>query len=113
MKIRLTTTAYIKENPGIFRHFIDDRDSTIDNYINRMSKDRTYADHLSILATAITINKNIIMHQLYRKPLLIFGSNYIEEQVHLSYHRDILHYESVTCRDDGPASLRFEDVLFV
>ncbi|CAF2706090.1 unnamed protein product [Rotaria sp. Silwood2] len=76
-----------------------------------MSRNSTYADYLVISATAIVLNKNIIIHELGKMPILIPASDFIEHQLHICYHPDILRYDSVLSFDDNSAFLSTENIL--
>ncbi|CAF1474172.1 unnamed protein product [Rotaria sordida] len=95
-----------------FAPFVDDMDSTIENYIERMSRNGTYADHLAISATAVIVNKNIIIHEIGKTPLLIPGSDFIDHQVHVCYYPDLLHYDSIACVNNESPFLSAEQILF-
>ncbi|CAF4482171.1 unnamed protein product [Rotaria sp. Silwood2] len=112
LNIRSETINYLIQNMNDFTPFIDEMYSTIENYIQQMSKDGTYADHLALSSTAVIINKNIIIHELEKKPLLIPGSDFLEDQLHLFYDPNIPHYDSVVCIDGSPAFLSSEHILF-
>ncbi|CAF2946327.1 unnamed protein product [Rotaria sp. Silwood2] len=112
LDIRSETINYLIQNMNDFAPFIDEMYSTIENYIQQMSKDGTYADHLTLSSTAVIINKNIIIHELEKKPLLIPGSDFLEDQLHLFYDPNIPHYDSVVCIDDTPAFLSSEHIVF-
>ncbi|CAF3974784.1 unnamed protein product [Rotaria sp. Silwood2] len=99
------------KNKNDFSQFIDNTYVTIDNYIKQMSKYGTYADHIVITATAVIINKNIIIHELGKKPILVPGSDIIDEQLHVCYDPDILHYDSVLCINSNSAYLSYQDLL--
>ncbi|CAF4666955.1 unnamed protein product, partial [Rotaria socialis] len=109
--IRNIAINYLKEDKYRFTPFIDEQDKSIEDYIARMSQTSTYADHLVISATAIVLNKNIIVHQLAKIPILIPGSDYIEHQLHVSYNRSILHYESVFSLDGNSAIISAENLI--
>ncbi|CAF3150203.1 unnamed protein product [Rotaria sp. Silwood2] len=111
VNIRSIAIKYLIENGNEFEYFIDEQYTTIENYITRMSRNSTYADHLVILATAIVLNKNIIIHELGKMPILIPGSDFIEHQLHICYHPDTLHYDSVLSFDDNSAFLSTENIL--
>ncbi|CAF1348001.1 unnamed protein product [Rotaria magnacalcarata] len=110
--IRSTTINYLIENKDKFAPFIDDTDSTIDNYIERMSRNGTYADYLAVSAAAVIVNKNILIHELGKKPLFIPGSDYIDDQVHICYYPDKLHYNSVVDAIGNTAILPSEAIVF-
>ncbi|CAF1452274.1 unnamed protein product [Rotaria sp. Silwood1] len=112
LNIRSATINYLIENMNNFAPFVDDMDSTIENYIERMSRNGTYADHLAISATAVILNKNIIIHEIGKTPLLIPGSDFIDHQVHVCYYPDLLHYDSIVCVNNESAFLSAEQILF-
>jgi hypothetical protein len=113
LKIRHETMNYLICNINHFIPFINtDLDPTEDCYIERMSTNGTYADHLAISAVAVIINKNIIIHEIGKKPLLVPGSDYIENQLHVCYYPDDLHYNSVMCLDGNSPFLPSEQLLF-
>ncbi|CAF3773611.1 unnamed protein product [Rotaria sp. Silwood1] len=109
--IRSIVISYLIENANDFESFIDEEYTTIENYIARMSRKSTYADHLAISATAVVLNKNIIIHELGKIPILVPGSDFIEHQLHICYDPFILHYDSVLSFDDNSAFLSAEDIL--
>ncbi|CAF2154510.1 unnamed protein product, partial [Rotaria magnacalcarata] len=109
--IRSQAIKYLTENKSEFSQFIDQTYATIDNYIKQMTKHGTYADHIAITATAVIINKNIIIHELHKKPILVPGSDFIDSQLHICYYPNKLHYDSVLCIDNNLAFLPFQDLL--
>ncbi len=80
-----------------FAPFIDKGENPIvqDKYIKQMGQDGIYVDHLAILATAIIIDKNIIVHEIGKKPLRIPGSNCFDNQLHVWYNPNSEHYDSI------------------
>ena len=76
-----------------------------------MSHNGTYADHLAVSATAVIIKKNITIHELGKTPLLIPGSDFIDDQVHICYHPNTLHYDSVLCRNANTPFLPSEAIV--
>ncbi|CAF3933714.1 unnamed protein product, partial [Rotaria sordida] len=111
--IRSIAIEYLIYNMNDLSDFIDETYSTIGNYIEQMSLYGTYADHLVISATAIIINKNIIIHELGKRPILIPGSDFIDDQLHICYDPHILHYDSVLCINDNSAFLSPEELLII
>ncbi|CAF4377123.1 unnamed protein product, partial [Rotaria sp. Silwood2] len=111
--IRSEAIKYLIENKNDFSQFIDETYLTIDNYIEQMSKYGTYADHIVITATAFIINKNIIIHEFGKKPILVPGSDFIDNQLHVCYHPDILHYDSVLSINNDLPFLSFQDLLIM
>ncbi|CAF4215646.1 unnamed protein product, partial [Rotaria sp. Silwood2] len=108
--LRSEVINYLIKNKFFFSPFLDETYLTFDNYIEEMSKFGTFVDHLAITATAVIINKNIIIHELGKKPILVPGSDFIEDQVHLCYFPNI-HYDSIVSIDNNFAFLSFEDVI--
>ncbi|CAF3896694.1 unnamed protein product [Rotaria sp. Silwood1] len=110
--IRSQAVNYIKLNMNVFAPFIDKRrDPTIQRYIERMEQEGTYADHLSISATAVVINKNIIVHEIGQIPLLIPGSRSLDDQLHVWYDPKKKHYDSVVCLNDSLPCLSSKQIL--
>jgi hypothetical protein len=111
--IRSKAAEYLNSNKKDFAPFINtNRDGTIEQYIERMRDDKTYADHLAILATAISIDKNIIVHRIgEKKPRRIPGSNCFDNQLHVWYDRSMKHYDSVLRVDGARLILPSEQIL--
>ncbi|CAM4850143.1 unnamed protein product [Rotaria magnacalcarata] len=77
-----------------------------------MSRNGTYADYLAVSAAAVIVNKNILIHELGKKPLFIPGSYYIDDQLHICYYPDKLHYNSVVDAIGNTAILPSEAIVF-
>ncbi|CAM4767379.1 unnamed protein product [Rotaria magnacalcarata] len=101
---------HLIKKKDFFLSFLDETYLTFDKYIEEMSKSVTYVDHLGVTATAVLIKKNIIIHELGKKPILVPGSDFVEDQVHLCYYPNI-HYDSIVSIDNNFAFLSFEDVI--
>ena len=101
--IRSATTNYLNSRKDAFAPFIDESvDRTIDSYIKRMEKETTYADHLVILATATFFNKDIIIHEEAKRPLLIASSNSrTDQQWHVLYNPNREHYDIVISSENN------------
>ena len=110
MDLRNAAIGHLTENSTQYAPFVAENYDGIEDYIIEMSRNGTYADHLSILATATSINQNIIIHELGKTPLFIPGSDYIEHQLHVFYDVDNVHYERVCQLDGERAFLSFEDL---
>ncbi|CAF1342336.1 unnamed protein product [Rotaria sordida] len=109
-RLRSDAITYIRRNIAAFEFFVSDEDNTIYDYIFRMEKNNTYADHLIIMATASILNQNIIIHEYGKRPLLIPGSDYIDRQLHISYNPYNQHYESVKDFDEAIPIMSFDDL---
>ncbi|CAF1332421.1 unnamed protein product [Rotaria sordida] len=109
-RLRSDAITYIRRNIAAFEFFVSDEDNTIYDYIFRMEKNYTYADHLIIMATASILNQNIIIHEYGKRPLLIPGSDYIDRQLHISYNPYNQHYESVKDFDEAIPIMSFDDL---
>ena len=108
--IRRASIEQLLENIPHYAPFVPDNYLGIDDYMIKMSRNGTYADHLSVFATGRSINQNIIVHELGKTPLIIPGSDYIDHQHHVFYDVQKLHYE-VVCQQDGSRGfLPFEDL---
>jgi hypothetical protein len=108
--VRYQAVNHIQLNMNFFAPIFEDY-SAIGSYIERMDQEGIYADHLAILATAAVINKNIIVHEIGKTPLLIPGSNYLEDQLHVWYDPRKEHYESVVRLDGSLPFLSSEQIL--
>ncbi len=86
---------------------------TYENYIEQMNKNKTYADHLILRATAIVVEKNIIVHKRGQAPLMIPGRNVLHDnQLHVWYDARREHYDSVVSSDGSrPQVLPLEKVI--
>jgi hypothetical protein len=113
LKIRTKAVEYLKSNMNHFAPFIDKGENLTvqDKYIKQMGQDGIYADHLAILATAIIIDKNIIVHEIGRKPLRIPGSDCFDNQLHVWYNSNSEHYYSVVTIDGNSLILSPEQIL--
>ena len=105
LQLRITAVRHISRNRGHFSLYLTSDKNDIDRYIRRMSRNATYADHLAIRATGIVIKRNIIIHRHDDIPSLIPSSLDTVEQIHIVYHRDNRHYDSVRCLDGSIAQL--------
>ncbi|CAF4974012.1 unnamed protein product, partial [Rotaria sp. Silwood1] len=109
-RFRSDAITYITRNSAAFEFFVSGEDDTIYDYIHRMKRNYTYADHLIIMATASILNQNIIIHEYGKRPLLIPGSDYIDRQLHISYNPYNQHYESVKDFDGAIPIMSFDDL---
>ncbi|CAF4003927.1 unnamed protein product, partial [Rotaria sordida] len=109
-RLRSDAITYIRRNSSAFESFVSGEDNTIDDYIFRMKKENTYADHLIIMATTTILNQNIIIHEYGKRPLLIPGSDYIDRQLHISYNPYNQHYESVKDFDGTIPIMSFDNL---
>jgi hypothetical protein len=115
MKIRSDAVSYIHSNRDDFEaYLVRDENPTMEHYLKQMSTKGTYVDNLVIMATAVIIKKNIIIHERGQTPICIPGSDYIDDQIHLWYKNDpyFPHYDSVKCLNDDPAFLSSEEMIF-
>jgi hypothetical protein len=113
LSIRCEAINHIKQNMNDFAPYIDRRfDSTIDRYIDRMSQNGTYADYLTIVATASIIERDIIVHEENRKPLLFPSSKYpAPRQLHVLYDLLREHYDCVFSSNDNLPFLSADQVV--
>ncbi|CAF4615173.1 unnamed protein product, partial [Rotaria magnacalcarata] len=51
------------------------------------------------MATASILNQNIIIREYGKRPLLIPGSDDIDQQLHIAYNPNKEHYDSVKSFD--------------
>ncbi|CAF1381764.1 unnamed protein product [Rotaria magnacalcarata] len=109
-RLRSDAISYITRNTSSFESFVSDEDTSIYDYISRMNKNYTYADHLVIMATASILNQNIIIHEYGKRPLLIPGSDDIDQQLHIAYNPNKEHYDSVKSFDQTIPVLSIHDL---
>jgi DNA replication protein DnaC len=111
LNIRSTMISYLIDNIADFVPYIDDDYANPDDYIDQMCRTGTYADHIAVLATAIVIKKNIVVHQRHHRPMLVAGSDFIDHQVHVCYNAQTEHYDTTIPVDNYPACISPEDML--
>ena len=70
------------------------------------------ADFLAVSATAVVINKNIIIHEKGHKPLCIPGSDVIDDQINVCYDPEMPHYDSLLSIDGTSTFLSPDQILF-
>jgi OTU domain-containing protein 3 len=115
MKIRSKAVTYLLSNRNDFEGFlVRNENPTMEHYLQHMSVNGNYADSLAIIAAAITINKNIIIHEKEKTPICIPGSDFIDDQIHLWFKNDpyALHYDRVKCINGDPAFLSSDPLVF-
>lgn len=110
LNIRASVINYLTDTMNDYLPYLDERYPTADEYIDYMSRNATYADHLAVLATAKVIHKNIIVHQVAHTPLLIPGNDLIDYQIHVWYSPDNEHYDSTTLVNAPSSFVDVEDV---
>jgi hypothetical protein len=111
--IRSDAVNYLRPDKIRFKDFIDPNEySTYEEYIEKMDKNKNYADYLTLSATAIILNKNIIVHERGKTPLKIPGYVPHEDQLHVWYDPISQHYDSVVSSDGSrPQVLSREQVI--
>ena len=112
--IRSAITDYLQLCKAEFAPFVDRNEyPTPENYIERMKNNGTYADHLVVVATAVYFNKDIIIHEKGKMPLLCPRSgSRSDQQWHVLYDPDRQHYDSVISSGNNlPPFLSTEQVL--
>ena len=113
LNIRSLTVNNLRSTSADFESFLNRQiHPTMHHYLQQMNKDGTYADYLAISATAVVINKNIIIHEKQHKPVCVPGSDFIDDQIHVYYHPDRQHYDSLLSLDGTSAFLPPEQILF-
>lgn len=112
LNIRASAIEYLESNKQDFALFMDKSIyPTAESYIKQMRRNGFYADHPVVLATAIIIQKNIIVHERGKKPLRIPGSDCFENQLHVRYIPEKEHYNSVVPTDNKTVVLSCEQIL--
>lgn len=110
--IRRSATDYIVLHREQFEPFlVRTKYKTLDKYINEMKKDKCYADHLIVLATAIALETDIVIHQINCHPLLIPGKRNSTRQYHLWYDSLNEHYEIVVTHSNTCPYLPYDQLL--
>jgi hypothetical protein len=112
--IRTDAVNYLRKAQSQFGDFIDTNEyPTYENYIERMNKNKTYADHLTLTATAIVVKKNIIVHIRGKTPLMIPCPKVPpDNQLHVWYDARREHYDSVVSSDGSrPQVLPLEKLI--
>ncbi|CAF1481249.1 unnamed protein product [Adineta ricciae] len=112
-ELRTDSVNYISMNNTEFEAFLDTDFNNMDEYINRMSKLGSYADNLIIQATAIVIKRNIVIHRAGDTASFISTKENTNQQVHIVYHRQSRHYDSVHHLDGSPHQIPLTHVRVV
>jgi hypothetical protein len=110
-KIRSETMKYLMLHKNEFASFVVSIDGTIEHYIENMSKSGTYVDYITVIAAAIAINKNLVIHEKNARPKLVPGCDIFDHQLHLAFHPDMPHYDSAICIDGNTGFLEYEHML--
>ncbi|CAF0753896.1 unnamed protein product [Adineta ricciae] len=96
--IRSEAVNYLRSRRDYFASFIVGIiRPTVDAYIKEMAHNGVYADHPIIFATATVLGQNIVIHEIGKRPLLIPGSDNINNQLHVWYNG--IHYDSIVTSD--------------
>ncbi|CAF1383790.1 unnamed protein product [Adineta steineri] len=107
-QFRSTAINYINKNKSFYEPFVTHPYRNIDDYISKMSRNNHYADHIVVAAMARLLEHNIIIHEYNKSPILIPGSNILDNQLNIVYLPDPFkpHYESINTLD---GSIPFTD----
>ena len=106
LKLRTAAVNHIAINRDYFSPFLtSDNNNNMEQYIRRMKRDGTYADHLAIKATSVVIRRNIVIHRYDDITSLVPSSEDTVAQIHVAYDRENRHYDSVRCLDGSVAQL--------
>ena len=115
MEIRLAAIEYMRCNRDKFEQFlVEEEYPNMNSYMKEMSKNGIYVDNLIIMATAIVIEKNLIIHKEGETPMCIPGSDFIDNQIHLWYtdNQFCQHYDSVVSVANKSPFLPIEQLAF-
>ena len=99
LQLRMATMNHIAINRDDFSSFLTSDNNNMSGYIRRMQRNKTYADYLAIRAASVVIKRNIVIHRHDDIPSLIPSIENTVEQIHIFYHRNNRHYDSVRCLD--------------
>ncbi|CAF1482288.1 unnamed protein product [Adineta steineri] len=96
-QFRSAAINYINKNKTFYEPFVTHPYRNIDDYISKMSRNNHYADHIAVAAMARLLEHNIIIHEYNKRPILIPGSNILDNQLNIVYLPDPFkpHYESI------------------
>ncbi|CAF1333265.1 unnamed protein product [Adineta ricciae] len=108
--IRSEAVRYLNSRRDHFADFIVGIIApTVDIYIKEMTHDGVYADHPIIFATATVLGQNIVIHEIGKRPLLIPGSDNINNQLHVWYNG--IHYDSIVTSEGHVPNIPRENLL--
>ena len=110
LKLRTAAVNHIAINRDYFSAFLTSDNNNMEQYIRRMKRDGTYADHLAIKATSVVIRRNIVIHRYDDIPSLVPSSEDTMAQIHVAYDRENLHYDSVRCLNGSVAQLSTSNI---
>lgn len=115
---RLQAVEYMRAHEAQFKPYVDEDETTWEDYLKNMSKDGEWGDHMELQALSQALHINIIIHMKGAAPFCLFNFPRRTRTIHLSYHMGELfgeHYSSVRKRGDddrAPAKVIDLDELF-
>lgn len=89
---------YVDANREKFEACIDPHHfPTWTQFQDKMRQRGTFADGTIVAAAALSFRQSIIIHEPLHRPILFkpLESNGSKQQIHLSYHPQNLHYDSL------------------
>lgn len=108
--LRKSAVEYMRENPELFADYMDDRDA-LENYINRMSLDRSWAGDMEILALANWLDADIYVYNIdgtYR----IIGPSSGSGSINIRILYNNYHFDAIVPNDFRERGAnRFSDIV--
>jgi len=96
--LRALIIDFISQNRQKFEPYIDrEHFSSWEDFLYRMRQHGTFADGTIIVASAISLRKQVIIHACGQRPVLFQPGfpNTNHDQIHLLYDSNSLHYNSL------------------
>jgi len=96
--LRALIIGFVNDNGGKFREIIDyNYYLSWENFIYKMRQNGIFVDSVVIVASAMFLQRAIIVHQYEQRPLLFKFSIFIssDNQIHLAYDPKKFHYNSL------------------
>ncbi|CAF1210325.1 unnamed protein product [Rotaria sordida] len=96
--LRAIVIDFISDHREIFESSIDhEHFSSWEDFIYRMRQNGTFADGIVMVASAMLLRRQIIIHQRAQRPVLFKSLCFISNnnQIHLVYDSKKLHYNSL------------------
>ncbi|CAF1523493.1 unnamed protein product [Adineta ricciae] len=96
--LRALIIGFMNDNAGEFQQIIDyNYYLSWANFIYKMLQSGIFVDAVVIIASAMFLQRVIIIHQFEQRPILFKPSIFISNnnQIHLAYDSEKLHYNSL------------------
>ncbi|CAF1297537.1 unnamed protein product [Adineta steineri] len=106
--LRILILDFISDNREVFESCIDhEYFSSWEDFIYKMRQGGTFADGIVVVASAMSLRRQIIIHQHEQRPVLFKSlfSISTSDQIHLVYDSKNLHYSSLLSTDGNKLSI--------